>query len=993
VTAPTADDALTSAPSPAEVAASLSIAGLVEVDASTRRRAEYSTDASLYRVPPLAVAYPRDGDEVAAALDVARRLGVGLTLRGAGTSIAGNAVGPGIVLDTSRHLTTVRDLDPDARTVTVQPGVVLGDLQRRAAPHGLRFGPDPSTHDRCTLGGMLGNNACGTRALGYGRTVDNVEVLRVLTGDGRQLSAGPAGARDPDGATVTTFGGDPRLTAALTALTDGHGDVLRTHLDRFTRQVSGYALHHLLPERGADLARALVGSEGTCAIVLEASLRLVPSPTHTLLVVLGYPDVAAAGDAVPGLLPHGPVACEGIDRRIVDAVTRRRGPDAVPPLPRGGAWLFVELAGGDLAELHTAADRLVADADATDHLAVDDTVAARALWRIREDGAALSSRSAPPPGADPTAAGEPAYAGWEDAAVPPERLGDYLRAFDALLIDHGLTTLPYGHLGDGCVHARIDLPLGPRGGPDRGVGAFRSFLEEAADLVASFGGSMSGEHGDGRARSELLPRMYPPEVLDAFAAFEAALDPAGVLNPGVLVRPRPVDADLRLPDVVPSVPGGFTFPHDRDDLGAAVHRCIGVGACRADRTERGAVMCPSYLATGDERDSTRGRARVLQEVVDGRLVTDGFAAAEVHDSLDLCLSCKGCSVDCPAEVDVATYKAEVLHRTYRGRLRPRSHYALGQLPRWARLAGIAPGLAARALDVPAVARLARWAAGVDPRRDLPRFAATPFSRAVRRRPVDDLPDDVTRPRVLLWADTFSDRFDPEVAVATVRVLEHAGYRVEVPGAPRCCGLTWITTGQLDGARRVLRDTVDDLAAWVRAGVPIVGLEPPCVAVLRDDAPRLLGPDDDAAREVAAATRTLAELLSATEGWRPPSLEGVRVLAQPHCHQHAVMGWDTDRALLERAGAHVEAVGGCCGLAGNWGVERGHHEVSVAVAETALLPAVRDAAPGTVLLADGFSCRTQLDHLAGRRAVHLAQLLASHLDAAGRALGSSAVGPG
>ncbi|WP_368070835.1 FAD-binding and (Fe-S)-binding domain-containing protein [Nitriliruptor sp.] len=939
----------------------MSIAGLVEVDASTRRRAEYSTDASLYRVPPLAVAFPRHRDEVIAALEVARSLGVGLTLRGGGTSIAGNAVGPGIVLDTSRHLTAIGDLDPDARTVRVEPGVVLSDLQRAAAPHGLRFGPDPSTHDRCTLGGMLGNNACGTRALGYGRTVDNVVRLDVVTGRGNELTVGPAD--DPRSAPL-----DP----ALAALTERYADAIDTHLDRFPRQVSGYGLHHLLPDRGADLARALVGSEGTCAITLGAILWLVPVPTTTLLVVLGYPDVAAAGDAVPALLPHRPVAVEGIDRRIVDAVIRRRGASAVPPLPDGAAWLFVELAGDDLGELRSAARRLLTDADATAHLEIDDVTAARALWRIREDGAALSSRSAD---------GEPAHAGWEDAAVPPVRLGEYLRAFDALLDDHGLTTLPYGHFGDGCVHARIDLPFGPRGGPDRGVGVFRRFLEDAADLVAGFGGSMSGEHGDGRARSELLPRMYPPEVLDAFAAFEAALDPDGTLNPGVLVRPRPADADLRLPSAVAPVSGGFTFPEDGDDLGAAVHRCIGVGACRADRTERGAVMCPSYLATGDEKDSTRGRARVLQEVVDGRLVTDGFASRELHDALDLCLACKGCAVDCPAGVDVATYKAEALHRTYGGRLRPRSHYALGQLPRWARLAGLAPRLASRALDVPAIAKLARWAAGVDQRRDLPRFAPRPFSRAFRRRPAGDAPTDLaSRPPVLLWADTFSDRFDPEVAIATVRVLEAAGYRVEVPDAPRCCGLTWISTGQLDAAARILRGTVDDLAVHARAGVPIVGLEPPCVAVLRDDAPRLLGADDAAARDVAAATRTLAELLSETEGWQPPRLDGVRVLAQPHCHHHAVMGWETDRALLESAGAHVDAVGGCCGLAGNFGVERGHHEVSVAVAETALLPAVRAMAPGTVVLADGFSCRTQLDQLADQPSIHLAQLLASHLGA-------------
>ena len=950
-----------------EVTAALSRAGLAEVDASTRRRAEYSSDASIYRVPPVVVAFPRDGDDIEAAVTVARDLGIGLTLRGGGTSIAGNAVGPGIVLDTSRHLTRILAFDPEARTATVQPGVVLDTLQDLAAPHGLRFGPDPSTHDRCTIGGMVGNNACGTRALGYGRTVDNVATLDVVTGGGQRLVAGPG--LDPAASP---------LHGAVAALADRYGAAIDRDLGRFSRQVSGYGLHHLRPGHGPDLARALVGSEGTCALVLAATLQLRPVPPLTRLVVLGYADVGSAGDAVPALLPHGPVAVEGIDRRIVEAVVRRRGPDAVPPLPGGSSWLFVELAGHVEAELTAAAARLVADADAVDHLDVPDATAARALWRIREDGAALSSRSE---------TNAPAYAGWEDAAVPPDRLGDYLRAFDALLLDHGLTTLPYGHFGDGCVHARIDFPLGREGG----VGVFRAFLEDAADLVAGFGGSLSGEHGDGRARSELLARTSSPEVLDAFAAFETAFDPDGVLNPGILVRPRPLDADVRRPAPAPvRVELGFAYPDDGDDLGAAVHRCIGVGACRSDRTATGAVMCPSFLATGDERDSTRGRARVLQEVVDGRLVTDGFAAQELHDSLDLCLACKGCSRDCPAEVDVATYKAEALHQRYRGRVRPRSHYALGQLPRWARLAAVAPGLLGRALDVPAIATVARWAAGVDQRRDLPRFSRTPFSRAFARRPASDAPSDLaSRPPVLLWADTFSDRFDPEVAVATVRVLEDAGFRVELPTTPRCCGLTWITTGQLDAAKDILRDTVTDLASWARAGVPIVGLEPPCVAVLRDDAPRLLTAGDDAsdrdraaaaaARDVAAATRTLAEVLASRRpDWSPPRLDGVQVLAQPHCHHHAVMGWETDRRLLEAAGATVTAVGGCCGLAGNFGVERGHHEVSVAVAETALLPAVRAMAPGTVVLADGFSCRTQLAGLADQPSVHLAQLLAAHL---------------
>ncbi|WP_211262161.1 FAD-binding and (Fe-S)-binding domain-containing protein [Nitriliruptor alkaliphilus] len=955
----------TDAPTPDAVADALRRGGLGEVDTDTRRRAEYSSDASLYRVVPTVVAYPRDAGEVEAAVAVARDLAVPVTARGAGTSIAGNAVGTGIVLEVRRHLDRIVALDPDARTARVQPGVVLDQLQAAAAPHGLRFGPDPSTHDRCTIGGMIGNDACGSRALGYGRTSDNVLALDVVTGAGERL--------------VATRGGPPagsRLAGQLDALVDRHEATLRGEFDRFGRQVSGYALHHLLPDRGVDLARALVGSEGTCALTVEATVHLRPVPARTLLVALGYADAATAADAVPALLPHRPVAVEGLDARIVAALRARRGPDAVPPLPRGAAWLFVELAGDDDASLLEAAAALTSDADALEARTVTDPADARQLWRIREDGAGLSSRSVD---------GLPAHAGWEDAAVPPARLGAYLRDFDALLLQHGLTTLPYGHFGDGCLHARIDFPLDRPGG----VAGFRRFLEEAADLVASHGGSMSGEHGDGRARSELLPRMYSADAIEAFGAFARAFDPDGVLNPGVLVAPRPLDADLRVPAAGPlDVDLGFTYAEDRGDLGTAVHRCIGIGRCvSSGTTERGGVMCPSFLATGDERDSTRGRARVLQELANGSLIEGGWSSPEVHESLDLCLACKGCSADCPAEVDVATYKAEVLHQTYRGRPRPRSHYALGQLPRWARLAGIAPGLVARAMQVPALARIGRWAAGVDQRRALPAFSPTPFSRAVRHRPAGDLPPDrVSRPPVLLWVDSFSDRFDPEVAVATVRVLEDAGFRVEFPDRAPCCGLTWISTGQLDAAKRILRDTVDQLAEVARAGTPIVGLEPPCVAVLRDDAPRLLGEDDAAARDVAAATRTLAELLqSRRPDWSPPRLDGVRVLAQPHCHHHAVMGWGADRALLTSAGATVETVGGCCGLAGNFGAERGHHEVSVAVAETALLPAVRAAGDDVVLLADGFSCRTQLDQLADRRAIHLAQLLAAALpDRGGRA---------
>jgi FAD/FMN-containing dehydrogenase/Fe-S oxidoreductase len=929
----------------AGLVAALRRAGVAEVDASTRRRAEYATDASLYRVPPALVAFPRDADEIVAVVETCLDLGVPLTARGAGTSIAGNAVGPGVVMDVARHVRRVLAVDPEAATATVEPGVVLDDLQAAARPHGLRFGPDPSTHSRCTIGGMIGNDACGTRSLAYGRTVDNVVELDVVTGTGRRLRAGPGAA-----AAV------PGVAAAARA----HLAVLRTEFGRFPRQVSGYALEHLAPERGADLGKALVGGEGTLAVVLGATVRLVGAPAATVLVVLGYPDMVTAADAVGGVLDHGPVALEGIDRRIVDVVRRRRGPAAVPALPDGGGWLLVELGGGSPAEAEAGAARLItaAGADALASRSLTDPAEAAAIWRIREDGAGFGGR---------TPAGAPAWAGWEDAAVPPERLGAYLREFEELLAGHGLDGLPYGHFGDGCVHMRIDFPFER---PD-GLAVYRSFVEHAAKLVVRHGGSLSGEHGDGRARSELLPLMYSPAALDAMAAVKAALDPRDLLNPGVLVRPRPLDADVRRSLARPRTERlAFTYREDGGDLTTAVHRCTGIGRCIADNTAGGGVMCPSWLATRDEKDTTRGRSRVLQEAVNGTLV-GGLAAPEVREALDLCLACKGCLSDCPTAVDMATYKAEALHQTYRRRPRPAAHYALGWLPRWAALAARAPRLVNRVLAVPALAGVAKRLGGLDPRRPLPPFAEETLRAWWRRRPPDDAAP--AAPRALLWADTFTDHFSPAAGRAAAAVLARAGYRVEVPDEPLCCGLTWISTGQLDTARRVLSRTVARLAALTDDGTPLVGLEPSCLAVLRHDAPALLGADG-AVGDVARRASTLAGLLAATPGWAPPDLRGVRAVAQPHCHQHAVLGFDADRDLLARAGAEVTVVGGCCGLAGNFGAERGHHDVSVAVAETALLPAVR-AAPDAVLLADGFSCRTQLDHLAGRRALHLAELLA------------------
>ncbi|MCW2844931.1 MAG: linked oxidase domain protein, partial [Nocardioides sp.] len=620
-----------------DLVAELRRRGVADVDDSTLTRALYSSDASLYRVVPEVVVRPREADELLAVLDVSRSLGVPLTMRGAGTSIAGNAVGEGIVVDTVRHLNRVLSVDPGTRTAVVQPGVVHAALQRAAGPHGLRFGPDPSTHTRCTVGGMIGNNACGSRALGYGRTVDNVAALRVAFGTGEVADLGPGSAPGAAG-------------QALAALADEHLGHVRTTFGRFGRQVSGYSMEHLLPEQGRRLDRFLVGSEGTLGLVLEATVDLVRDEPVRRLVVLGYPSMVDAADAVPGLLAAGGgqlIACEGLDSRIVDLV-RARG-SAVPDLPRGAGWLFVEVAGEDADAL---AARVVAAGSALEHRVVSDPAEAAALWRIREDGAGLAARSLR----------TPAYSGWEDAAVPPEHLGAWLRDFDELLREHRLDGVPYGHFGDGCVHVRIDFPFHP-GDEAAGKRVFRDFLTACALKLRDYDGSLSGEHGDGRARSELLPLMYDEESLGLFAAAKAICDPANLLNPGNIVDPVPFDADLRaLRRRLPITPA-LRLVHDGGSLGNAVHRCTGVGKCVAPSTT--GVMCPSYLATREEKDSTRGRSRVLQEALDGTLV-GGLADPAVGEALDLCLSCKGCASDCPTGVDMATYKAEALHQKYAG---------------------------------------------------------------------------------------------------------------------------------------------------------------------------------------------------------------------------------------------------------------------------------------------------------------------------------------
>ncbi|TVT08461.1 FAD-binding oxidoreductase [Amycolatopsis bartoniae] len=905
----------------------------------------YTTDASNYRHTPLGVVLPRTVDDVVAAVAACREAGAPVIARGGGTSIAGNACGPGVVLDTSRHLRGVRELDAQARTARVAPGTVLDDLQAVAAPHGLRFGPDPSTHSRCTLGGMIGNNACGSHSVAWGRTADNVESLDVLLYDGTRMTVGATSRSEVDRRAALP-GTEGRVYRELRDLVDGNLALLRKELSTWGRRVSGYGLEHLLPENGFNVARALVGSEGTCVAVLDATVRLVELPKHKALAVFGFESDIAAADAVPAILERKPLTVEGLDVELV-RLTSSGGED----LPDGNAWLMVELTGDTLDEARDRAHEVARELRRP-HVVLTDPAAQRRLWRIREEGAGLATRMAD---------GSEAWPGWEDAAVPPERLGSYLREFKQLLARHGRKTVVYGHYGEGCLHMRIDFDLLSRPGQEN----FRAFLEDAADLVAAHGGSLSGEHGDGQARSELLPRMYSPEVMALFERFKGIFDPDDRMNPGVLVRPRPVDADLRVRAA--TIPVALGYPRDHGSFAEAMRRCVGVGKCR--NTGGGGVMCPSYRATREEKHSTRGRAHLLAEMINGELVTDGWRSEEVRDALDLCLSCKGCLSDCPVDVDMATYKAEFQHQHYKGRLRPLSHYSMGWLPLWLRFSALAPRFANAVLRRPRVAALVKRLGGLAPERELPKFADRPFTRS-RKRTSGGKP-------VVLWPDSFNNFLTPEVLHAATEVLAAAGYDVVVPEQNVCCGLTWVSTGQLGVAKRVLRRTLSVLKPYLDAGYEVVGLEPSCTALFRGDLGHLL-PGDTTAELLAQRTRTLAELLADAE--LPLRDLDLDAITQVHCHQHAELGFRADERLMARAGIRNSTLdSGCCGLAGNFGFERGHYDVSVAVAEDRMLPAIREAAPDTVVISDGFSCRTQIAQEADRRAVHLAELLRDALE--------------
>jgi FAD/FMN-containing dehydrogenase/Fe-S oxidoreductase len=933
------------------------VKGEVRFDDGTR--AAYAHDASIYRQVPIGVVVPLDVDDVVRAVEVCRAHGAPVLNRGGGTSQAGQCCNVAVVIDTSKYVTRILKVDGEARRAWVEPGTNLDDLQAAAKPHGLAFGPVPSTHDRCTLGGMIGNNSCGGHSVVAGKTDDNTEEMDILTYDGLRMTVGRTSEEEL--ASIVAGGGRRgEIYAGLKGIRDRYADLIRSGFPRIPRRVSGYNLDRLLPEHGFHVAQALVGSEGTCVTVLGAQLKLMKSPPARVLLALGYPDAYQAGDHVVEVTEAGAMGCEGMDSHMLEYMRRKAlSPAAVAMLPEGGGWLIAEFGGETVEEASAKARRLMEQLKASGNgpsMRLFETPSDRAkIVRLRESGFGASSYV---PGMKPT------WPGWEDSAVPPERLGDYLRDLRKLLGRYGYNAGYYGHFGQACIHMLIDFDLMTA----EGIKSYRSFLHDAADLVVSYGGSISGEHGDGQARAELLPKMFGPELMQAFREFKAIWDPGSKMNPGKLIDAYRTDENLKLGTGYnpPALKTHFQFPQDDGSFANATIRCSGVGKCRGviDGT-----MCPSYMVTKEEIHSTRGRARLLFEMLDGTVVKDGWRSREVKESLDLCLACKGCKGDCPVRVDMGTYKAEFLSHYYEGRLRPRASYAFGLIMYWARLAELAPGLVNFVSQNRILGAIAKAAMGIAPERRIPAFAPRTFKQWFRERS----PRNPSGPKVILWADTFNNHLTPEPVIAAVEVLEAAGYRVEVPQERLCCGRPLYDHGMLALAKRLLRHVLATLGPEIDAGTPVVGLEPSCMAVFRDELVNFF-PEDERALRLGRQSFLLSEFLE-QNGYEPPKLLR-KAVVHGHCHHKAIMTMRDEESLLARTGLNCQVLdAGCCGMAGVFGFQSEHYGMSMQIGERVLLPAVRKAEKDTLIVADGFSCREQIAQGTDREALHFAQVLA------------------
>jgi len=962
-----------------------------EVRFDSGARALYATDGSNYRQVPIGVVIPRDNDDVLVTIALCRHFKAPLLCRGAGTSLAGQCCNVAVILDFSKYMSNILEIDPERRIARVQPGVVLDRLRNAAEKHHLTFAPDPATHNRCTLGGMIGNNSCGVHSVMAGKTDENIEALEIVTYDGIRMTVGETSA-DQLQKICAEPGRRGQIYSTLRRISTEYSGLIRQRFPKIPRRVSGYNLNYLLPENGFHIARALVGSEGTCATVLEATCRLVESPPHRVLLIVAYRDIFQCADHVPEILSHKPTGLEGFDDLLVYYQRLKNlNLDGLAVLPEGGGWLLVEFGGWSQSEAESKAHGLIEALNRSVskpnvHLCTPSE--AKRVWEVRESSLGATSH----------VPGEPLlWEGWEDAAVAPAQLGGYLRDLRKMMSEYRYKGSLYGHFGDGCVHTRLNFDLESQ----PGIAKFRKFMEEAADLIVGYGGSLSGEHGDGQARAELLPKMFGPELMEAFRQFKTAWDPDWKMNPGKLIEPRKLDEDLRLgANYAPWDPKThFKFPDDRGSLSHAALRCVGVGKCRRDE---GGVMCPSYRATREEEHSTRGRAHLLWEMTQANredgVIRDGWQSEEVKQSLDLCLACKGCKTECPVNVDVATYKAEFLSHYYENRRRPINAYAFGNIDLWAALASKVPGLVNLTTQLPILRDIAKAVAGIPHQRTIPAFAPETFKQWFFHRKQERfegerlsaapkasanmdgaLAPETGAPPVLLWADTFNNYFLPSTARAATDVLEAAGFRVVVPRANLCCGRPLYDFGMLDRAESLLLDILDELQPEIEAEVPIVGLEPSCVAVFRDELVNLF-PHDERARALSKQTFLLSEFMEQTNATvKLPHLKR-KALIHGHCHHKSIMKMTAEESVLKHIGIDfTQPAPGCCGMAGSFGFEHDKYAVSAAIGELELLPAVRRAPSDWLIIADGFSCREQIAHGTGRHALHLAEVLQMALE--------------